>query len=614
MTDRNIVLVPHPRKVMWTNSTFTLTDDMVRTLRDPQSYTRSGIGRGVWQFVDWRRSADVSERGYRLIIDGDGIHLIEHDPSERILGAFSGLRTLQQIFLQREGDALPFVEIEDHPAGVDGFARGYMLDISRDRVPTLDTLFALVEKLAFLKYNQLQLYTEHTFAYPGHEAVWRDASPLTAAEIRALDAHCQEHFIELVPNQNSLGHMERWLKHESYNHLAESPDGFTAPWGEVRSPSTLYPGMPESLDLVVELHRELREHFKSQQVNIGCDEPWELGQGRSQERADEVGVGEVYMEWIEKLYAALDDGQTTVQMWGDIIANHPELVPRLQAMEHLVMFDWGYEANHPFAERARMYAEAGIPRVMVPGTSSWNAIVGRIDNMRGNIEGAIDAGIEHNADGMLLTDWGDNGHWQPYDVSDPALLYAAGMAWNPDTNRDMDLAAALDALIYQDGACSVGEAILSLGSIYKMVGPEHINGQVLAYILHATPDNWRERLTGVADWGGSQADVSPETLRNVIASITANIGLLDQAHPQMVGGQWSVQRWQQAARLLQHGAKYLLWLQGTADYTAAALRDELDALIAAQRETWLQTSRLGGLEDSVAPLRRLREIYAESAL
>ena len=52
-----------------------------------------------------------------------------------------------------------------------------MLDISRCKVPTLATLKTLIEQFADLKYNQLQLYTEHTFAFTDHETVWRDASP-----------------------------------------------------------------------------------------------------------------------------------------------------------------------------------------------------------------------------------------------------------------------------------------------------------------------------------------------------------------------------------------------------------------------------------------------------
>ena len=59
--------------------------------------------------------------------------------------------------------------LEDAPV----FARrGFMLDISRDRVPAMDWLKWLVERLARLRYNELQLYTEHTFAYTAHRTVW----------------------------------------------------------------------------------------------------------------------------------------------------------------------------------------------------------------------------------------------------------------------------------------------------------------------------------------------------------------------------------------------------------------------------------------------------------
>ena len=49
--------------------------------------------------------------------------------------------------------------------------------------------------------------TEHTFAYRNHRAVWEHASPLTAQDILELDAFCRARYIELVPNQNSFGHI-----------------------------------------------------------------------------------------------------------------------------------------------------------------------------------------------------------------------------------------------------------------------------------------------------------------------------------------------------------------------------------------------------------------------
>src|SRR4029453_13120330 len=106
------------------------------------------------------------------------------------------------------GGRLPVGTVEDWP---DVPVRGVMLDVSRDKVPTMETVRALVDRLAGWKVNQLQLYMEHTFAYRDHEDVWRAASPFTAEEVVELDAYCRARHVELVPNQNCLGHWERWL-------------------------------------------------------------------------------------------------------------------------------------------------------------------------------------------------------------------------------------------------------------------------------------------------------------------------------------------------------------------------------------------------------------------
>ena len=75
--------------------------------------------------------------------------------------------------------------------------------------------------------------------------------PLTASDILELQAHCQAHYIELVPNLNSFGHFERWLRHPEYHAYAECPDGFIHPLSGKAMPhgSTLRP-TAASLNLV----------------------------------------------------------------------------------------------------------------------------------------------------------------------------------------------------------------------------------------------------------------------------------------------------------------------------------------------------------------------------
>ena len=133
------------------------------------------------------------EQGYVLDISAKDITI----SAPTAAGAFYGICTLTQL-VQQYGRKLPALHIEDWP---DFAVRGVMLDISRDKVPTMETLYSLVDMLAGWKINQLQLYTEHTFAYRKHPDVWAEASPITGEEILALDAYCSERISSWCPTR-----------------------------------------------------------------------------------------------------------------------------------------------------------------------------------------------------------------------------------------------------------------------------------------------------------------------------------------------------------------------------------------------------------------------------
>jgi hexosaminidase len=118
---------------------------------------------------------------YELTITPNGIELVAGSPR----GIFYGVCTLVQLITQSPNHQIPCLHIADYP---DFPNRGVMLDISRDKVPTMATLFDLVDLFASWKINQLQLYTEHTFTYRNHREVWEHASPMTEQDILELDA------------------------------------------------------------------------------------------------------------------------------------------------------------------------------------------------------------------------------------------------------------------------------------------------------------------------------------------------------------------------------------------------------------------------------------------
>ena len=359
--------------------------------------------------------------------------------------------------------------------------RAYMLDISRDRVPTMETLFLLVDLLAKYRYNELQLYTEHTFAYKGHEEVWEDASPMTGAEIAKLDKYCSANGIELVPNQNTFGHMERWLVHDRYRPLAKNPSGgAVTPWGTVKKdPTTLDPSNPGSIALVHDLLSELLPAFTSARANIGCDETFEIEDP------------EEYTGFLLKVADEARRLGKRPMFWGDIILKHPEKTRLLP--KDLIALDWGYEENHPFAKEAALFAASGLDFYVCPGTSSWRSLCGRVENMRGNLAAAEKAGRENGAEGYMVTDWGDEGHWQPLAASLPGLVLGGCLAATGPKAAGMDLERDLDAVM----DAPLGGLLLKLGTLYLRGGAVKANCSELFNILANPPGYSRHPgLTG----------------------------------------------------------------------------------------------------------------------
>ena len=538
---------------------------------------------------------------YRLKIGEDRIEIMAQEP----VGAFRAAMTLKQIARQRAGLVkLPCLTIEDWP---DIANRGVMFDISRDKVPRMETLYKLVDMIAEFKLNQIQLYTEHTFAYRNHKDVWAAASPMTSEDILNLDAYCRERFIELVPNQASFGHMNRWLRIPRYSHLAEVPEN-PRPANPDLINFTFCPTNPNVLKLLDEMYAELLPNFTSRQINVGCDETWGLGTGRSKKFVkSENDVGRLYLDFLLKIHSLVKKSGRTMQFWGDIILKHPDLIPELP--KDIIALDWGYASDHPFDTECEKFAKAGIPFYVCPGTSAWCSIVGRTDNMKKNLWNAAENGRKFGAAGYLITTWGDEGHWDHMPVAYAGFTYGAAVSWAGAANKEIDLARALDLHVFQDKAGVMGRLVLDLGNAYLKLAAFSEDQLILWHILyyHNTPRGEDPVLKKVglkamqrtlaylnkvmetlpkAKMGNPEAELIAAELRNDFA-LVRHACLLDIARIE-TGGEVPSQLPKRVKR---------------------QLASDLKKTISDFKKLWLVRNREGGLAESTTKMENLLKEY-----
>lgn len=527
-------------------------------------------------------------QGYELTLADDGIGLAHADEA----GARYGRSTLAQ--LRHQG--LVAGRIRDWP---DLAHRGFMLDISRDRVPDRACLLALLDRLDRLRVNHLELYTEHTFAYAEHEAVWRDASPMTPEDVAWLDAEAAARGIDLVANQNTFGHFERWLRLPEYRNRAVDPSSV--------DPRSLAP-TEDNARFALDLVARLAARHRGRTVNIGCDEVFELhGQkdrfiehlGRLLDGTRALGLHPRF--WADMIHgdpAAAADvvGDATALLWhyeAPMSDGTPDAMGALDLpppFDALIQ-DWiDSRAYLGFGPRAERFAGAGIDWWVCPGTSGWNSLVGRWSNARANALDAVTAAADFGATGMLVTEWGDNGHLQPPTVMLPALTYAASVAWCRATNQGQDTAAALDAVVLPDDAGRAGAALLAAGEVYARTGVIQPNGSA----LH----------DAVAGGGmGGFGEPTDEDLAGVRAALAGADDALAAADFTDADGSIAQRELRQAVALARRGVSLLARrheLPAPDDATLAADRDRLRE---EQAACWNARSRPGGLADSLSRLR-----------
>ncbi len=361
-------------------------------------------------------------QGYRLEVEPTTIEIVGGCPA----GCFYALQTLTQLTDFTNG-TVPCCRVEDRPS----FAtRGLLHDVTRGKVPKLDTLKVLVDRLAAWKVNQLQLYIEHAFTFAFDPEICDAQHGLTPDEVRELDAYCKDRFIDLVPAVATLGHMGRILSLPRYRHLAEIEP--TQSWEEMSWPQrarglTLDIANPQSHRLVECIWNDILDAFSSPVVNMCGDEPWDLGKGKNSARFSADGTGRAYLDHLRRTHDICSVRGRRTQVWSDVVRNHPELFAELPP--DLTVLHWGYDDKSDY-DGTRAFVEAGMETIVCPGTSGWKRIINAMQLAESNITAFAAAGVKHGAIGLLNTDWGDHGHFNALACSWHAIALGAAMAWS----------------------------------------------------------------------------------------------------------------------------------------------------------------------------------------
>lgn len=290
--------------------------------------------------------------------------------------------------------------------------RAYQIDLGR-QMEKPEFVMEYIPKHAQWGYNILILYLEDAFCFPSHPEFAKPCA-WTPEEMQKVVDCASANGMGVIPVIPALGHTGYLLKHPKYRHLSElretkGEDGLPVLAGQV------CPSLPETLDLLSDLFRDIAPYCTAGYLHVSLDESLDLGKCQlCQSRLEKEGKGGLFLEHLNKLHSIVSGLDLRMAVWGDMLYYFPEIIDGIP--KDVAVFDWYY---YPFKNKPRVelhnYREVdSAGNLRRAGLETWASpnngpffceITPPFSDRLENIKSWWDYGRKNECFGLAVTSW-----------------------------------------------------------------------------------------------------------------------------------------------------------------------------------------------------------------
>ncbi len=328
-------------------------------------------------------------------------------------GIYYGTMSLIQLIENTTGNRLAPVKITDWP---DMKIRGISDDISRGQVSTLKNFKRIISFISRYKMNTYMPYMEDMFKFKAYPSIGKGRGALTKTEVAELVSFAKEHFVDVIPVFQTLGHYENILTQDKFLKYAEFPGA-----------ASLNISSDETYIFLEKLLKEIFEAFPSTYFHMGADESYDVGLGKSKAIVDSIGIAEAHLMHYKKVFNICKKYGKKVMMYGDILLRYPEIIDKLP--KDITIVNWRY---YPRFEYPTVYKfkNSGLRQIVSPSVWNFLTTFPNYEFAEINIKNFTASGKANDAIGMINSNWGDYGAEMPKELILYGYAWSAQCSWN----------------------------------------------------------------------------------------------------------------------------------------------------------------------------------------
>lgn len=444
-------LIPQPQEITYSDIHFyKLTDEAVLSVPEPDSrlnHTASAIfakllesqdSHGLYHLYTEKAGQSLPNAGctafssplksdyYEISVAEEGLCI----SSPTAAGLFYGIQTLLQL-MEEYGRALPYLHIRDWAE------TAFRCDHFDMRIihPEFSHMLAYIREMAAFKINGLMIEYEDKLPFPTLKEL-RHPHGLTSEQLALLLQTAHENFIDVIPLQQTYGHLEYVLKHPEYIHLREQPNHV----------AELCPLKEGSYELVCRLLKDIATlHPNSKYLHLGGDEVWSIGTcGLC--RNSGLSPAALFIQVMNRIAAyAIELGKQPI-IWHDMLKTATD--------EELALLDkritiavWIYSGRH-MKERALQFVtrfrKAGFAVLGAPSVRCWDDTADQnhpvVEKRLFNITQWLHIREEASLNGIIFTNWSASlALGNPYGLFETTrylTFWGVEKAWNPSASQE----------------------------------------------------------------------------------------------------------------------------------------------------------------------------------